>query len=82
MRCGRHRGGQAHLLSGTSAKDLSSELLAAFLERPRSGALVDREDELGDGAQDLEELGFGGFHARSSPENALAVTACLNEAPC
>jgi hypothetical protein len=24
--------------------------------------LVDRDDELGDGTQDLEELGFCGFH--------------------
>jgi hypothetical protein len=29
------------------------------------GALIDRNDELGDGAQDLEELGFCGFHWQS-----------------
>jgi hypothetical protein len=42
-------------------EDVSPELLA-FLERPRIGALIDRNDELGDGAQDLEKLGFSGFH--------------------
>jgi hypothetical protein len=49
------------LLSGTGAEDVIPELLA-FLERPWIGALVDRDDELGDSAQDLVELGFCGFH--------------------
>ncbi len=58
-----HRADEVHtnLLSGAGAEDVSPELLA-FLQCPRSGALVDRDDELGDGAQDLEELGFCGFH--------------------
>jgi hypothetical protein len=37
------------LLGGSSTKDVSPELLA-FLQRPRIGALIDRDDELGDGA--------------------------------
>lgn len=49
------------LITRTSAEDVSPELLA-FLDRPRIGALVDRDDELRDCAQDLEELGFCGFH--------------------
>ena len=58
-----HRADEVHtnLLGGSGAEDVSTELLA-FLQRPRIGALVDRDDELGDGAQDLEELGFCGFH--------------------
>jgi hypothetical protein len=51
----------ADLLGGTGAKEVSPELLA-FFDRSRVGALVDRDDELGNGAQDLEELGFCGFH--------------------
>jgi len=49
-------------VGGSGAKDVSPELLA-FLQRPRISALINRNDELGDGAQDLEELGFCGFHA-------------------
>jgi len=49
------------LLSGTGAKDVSPELLA-FLLSPGIGALVNRDDELGDGTQDLKEFGFCGFH--------------------
>jgi len=58
-----HRTDEVHadLIGGTNTKDVSPELLA-FLLRPGSGALEDRDDELGDGAQDLEELGFCGFH--------------------
>jgi hypothetical protein len=58
-----HRADEVHtdLFSGTGTEDVSPELLA-FLQRPRVGALVDRDDELGDGTQDLEELGFCGFH--------------------
>jgi hypothetical protein len=52
----------ADLLSGTGAEDVRPELLA-LLQHPRSGALVDRNDELGDSAKDLEELGFCGFHS-------------------
>ena len=50
-----HRADEVHtdLLSGTGAEDVSPELLA-FLERPRISALIDRDDELGDGAQNLE----------------------------
>ena len=63
-----HRADEVHtdLLSGTGAEDVSPELLA-FLLRPRSGALINRNDELGDGAKDLEELGFCGFHALLPP---------------
>jgi hypothetical protein len=58
-----HRADEVHtdLLGGSGTEDVSPELLA-FLQRPRIGALIDRDDELGDGAQDLEELGFRGFH--------------------
>ena len=58
-----HRADEMHadLLGGTSAEDVSPELLA-FLLRPGIGALINRDDELGDGAQDLEELGFCGIH--------------------
>lgn len=56
-----------NLFSGSGTEDVSPELLA-LLQRPRIGALIDRDDELGDSAQDLEELGFGGFHAVPIPE--------------
>jgi len=61
-----HRADEMHAdcLGGTGAKDVSPELLA-FLQRPRISALINRNDELGDGAQDLEELGFCGFHWQS-----------------
>ena len=49
------------LVAGSGAEDVSPELLT-FLQRPRIGALVDRDDALRDGAQDREELGFSGFH--------------------
>jgi hypothetical protein len=57
-----HRADEIHddLLGGTSAKDVRPELLA-FLLRPGIGALVNRDDELGDGAKVLEEFGFCGF---------------------
>jgi hypothetical protein len=42
-------------------KDVSPEM-QAFFERPQIDALINRDEELGDGAQDLKELGFGGFH--------------------
>ncbi len=45
--------------------------LLALLPRPRIGALIDRDDELRDGSQDLEELGFVGFHDLP-PSNAPA----------
>ena len=63
-----NRANEVHtdLIGGTGAEDVSPELLA-FLQRPRIGALIDRDDELGDGAQDLKELGFGGFHQAASP---------------
>ena len=65
---GHHRADEVHtdLLGGSGAEDVSPELVA-FLLRPGVGALIDRDDELGDGAQDLEELGFGGFHQPGSP---------------
>jgi hypothetical protein len=58
-----HRANEVHtdLIGDTSAQNVSPELLA-FLQRPRIGALIDRDDELGDSSQDLEELGFCGFH--------------------
>jgi hypothetical protein len=58
-----HRADEVHtdLIGDTSAHNVRPELLA-FLQRPRIGALINRNDELGDGAQDLEELGFCGFH--------------------
>ena len=49
------------LIGGSCAEDVRPELFA-FLDRPRSGALVNLDDGLGDGAQDLEELGFLSFH--------------------
>ena len=49
------------LISRSNGKDVSPVLLA-FLLRPRIGALINRDDELGIGAQDLEELGFCGLH--------------------
>ena len=62
-----HRADEVHtdLLGGSGTEDVSPELLA-FLQRPRIGALIDRNDELGDGAQDLEEFGFSGFHENIS----------------
>jgi len=58
-----HRADEVHadLLGGTGPEDVRPELLA-FFQRPRIGALIDRDEELGDGAQDLEEFGFSGFH--------------------
>ena len=52
----------ADFISGSGTENVSPELLV-FLARPRIGALVDRNDEPGDSAQDLEELGFCGFHS-------------------
>ncbi len=77
-----HRADAIHpdLLGGSGTEDVSPELLA-FLLRPGIGALINRDDELEDGAQDLEELGFCGFHLRSTPENALDMSACFSEAP-
>ena len=62
-----HRAEEVHtdLLGGTGTEDVSPELLA-FFQRPRIGALINRNDELGDGAQNLEELGFSGFHENIS----------------
>jgi len=40
---------------------------------------MDRDDELGDSAQDLEEFGFCGFQEWSSPEQALATRARFSE---
>ncbi len=61
-----HRTDEVHtdLIGGTGAEDVSPELLA-FLLRPGIVALVNRDDELGDCAQDLEELGFCGLHWQS-----------------
>ena len=60
---------------GSGAKAVSPELLA-WLRRPLSGALVNRDDELGDGAQDLEELGSWSFNVMFTPPSA-----CLRENP-
>ena len=77
-----HRADAIHpdLLGGSGTEENSPELLA-FLQRPQIGALIDRDDELGDGAKDLEELGFCGFYLMSSPEKALVMSACFSEAP-
>ena len=79
-----HRADEVHadLISKSSAKDVSPELLA-FLQRPRLGALINRNDELGDGAQDLEGLGFSGFHfssalAKERPKQTCLEFFCLN----
>jgi len=58
-----HRADEVHtdLIGESSTKNVSPELLA-FFQRPRIAPLIDRNDELGDCAQDLEELGFCGFH--------------------
>jgi hypothetical protein len=62
-----HRADEVHtdLLSGTGVEDVSPELLA-FLQRPRIGALINGDDELGDGTQDLQGLGFCGFHEQNN----------------
>lgn len=72
---GHHRADAIHpdLLGGSGTEENSPELLA-FLQRPRISALIDRDDELGDGAQDLEGLGFCGFHGW--PSNASTRDAC------
>ena len=72
-----HRADKVHtdLISISNAKDVSPELLA-FLLRPGSGALLDRDDELGDGAQDLEELGFCGFHTFLFSQKACTCIEC------
>ena len=64
-----HRADAIHpdLLGGSGTEENSPELLA-FFQRPRISALIDRDDELGDGAQDLEELGFCGFHVYVCPD--------------
>ena len=60
---GHHRTDEIHadLIGGTNTKDVRPELLA-FLLRPGIVALVNRDDELRDGAKVLEEFGFCGFH--------------------
>jgi hypothetical protein len=62
--------GHADFLGGTGEEDFSTELLA-WLRRPLSGALVDRNDELGDSAQDLEDFGFSCFHVFSKQQKIL-----------
>ena len=44
------------------AQDVVPQLTALLLG-PRVGALVDRNDELRRLLQELQQLGFGGFHA-------------------
>ena len=58
-----HRADEMHsdIFGGTGAEDVSPELLA-FLDGPRVGTLIYWDDELGDSALDLEELGCCGFH--------------------
>ena len=67
-----HRADEVHadLIGDTSAQNVCPELLT-FLDRPRMGALIDRNDELGDGAQDLEELGFCGFHSLTTSTHEI-----------
>jgi hypothetical protein len=48
----------------------SPEMLALLLH-PGEGALIDRDDELRDISQNLEELGIGGFHAFSRQQKML-----------
>jgi hypothetical protein len=48
-------------IARSSAENVIPQLLALLL-RQRIGALVDRDDELRDISQDLEEPGFSGFH--------------------
>ena len=50
------------LVAGPATHDVIPEL-AAFLLGPRIGALVDWDDELRRLLQEIEELGFGGFHS-------------------
>ncbi len=67
-----HRADEVHtdLLSATGTEDVSPELLA-FLDGPRVAALIHRDDELGDGSQDLEEFGFCSFPAFSKQQKIL-----------
>jgi hypothetical protein len=51
----------ADFIGRSSAEDVIPQLLA-LLQGPGIGVLVDRDDELRDGTQNLEELCFGGFH--------------------
>jgi hypothetical protein len=48
-------------IAASSVEDVIPPLLA-FLLRPGVGALIDRDDQLIDVSQDLEELGLCGFH--------------------
>ena len=75
-----HRADEMHAdrLAGTGAKDVSPELLA-FLQHPRIGALVDRDDELGNGTQDFEELYFCGFHEPAAVSNLFWIDATAAE---
>lgn len=58
-----HRADEMHAdgVGVAGAEGVGPEL-GAFLLRPGIGALVDRDDELGDRAQDLEGFGFFAFH--------------------
>ena len=67
-------------VGGSGTKDVCPELLALLL-RPGIGALVDRDDELRDVSQDLEELGFRGFHRKISKEIAAHASGQELDAP-
>ena len=63
-------------IARSSALNVIPQLLA-FLLRPGIGALVDGDDELRDGAQELEELGFSGFHFSLALAKKRPKQACL-----
>jgi hypothetical protein len=67
---GDHRADEVHtdLLGGTGVENVSPELVALLL-CPGVGALIDRDNELRNVSQDLEELGFCRFHAPLSSSN-------------
>jgi hypothetical protein len=72
----------ADVLLRSNAQDVIPQLLA-FLLCPAIGALINRDDELGDRAQGLEELGFCGFHfssalAKERPKQTCFEFFCLD----
>ena len=65
-------------IAGSSVEDVIPPLFA-FLLHPGIGALIDRDDELRDFFQDLEELGFAGFHCGIRELSLLAMSLALKE---